>query len=121
MSDKIQCFDKVNHLKCAQEKGTNTVISGKQGVGKTHLAVLGWKKEKMRKTDRKMNETRQSIGAAQARGINQKNFDISQTIEELKDVSPDGLTAFSNDLEKIKQFLDAVHERAIKDTLESQE
>ena len=52
------------------------------------------------------------------RVINQKNFDISKTVEEFKDVSPDGLTAFSNDLEKIKQFLDAVHERAIKEVMD---
>ena len=52
------------------------------------------------------------------RVISQKNFDISQTIEELKDVSPGGLIAFSNDLEKIKQFLDAVHERAIKEVVD---
>ena len=52
------------------------------------------------------------------RVIKQKNFDISKTIEELKDVSPDGLIAFSNELEKIKQFLDAVHERAIKEVMD---
>ena len=52
------------------------------------------------------------------RVINQKNFDISQTIEEIKDVSPDGLIAFSNDLKKIRQFLDAVHERAIKEVMD---
>ena len=52
------------------------------------------------------------------RVINQKNFDISKTIEKLKGVSPEGLTAFSNDLEKIKQFLDAVHERAIKEVMD---
>ena len=50
--------------------------------------------------------------------INQKNLDISKTVEELKDVSPEGLIAFSNDLEKIKQFLDAVHERAIKEVMD---
>ena len=52
------------------------------------------------------------------RVINQKNFDISKAVEKLKDVSPDGLIAFSNDLEKIKQFLDAVHERAIKEVMD---
>ena len=50
--------------------------------------------------------------------INQKNFDISKTVEEIKDVSSEGLTAFSNDLEKIKQFLNAVHERAIKEVMD---
>ena len=50
--------------------------------------------------------------------INQKNFDISKTIEELNDVSPQDLIAFPNDLEKIKQFLDAVHERAIKEVMD---
>ena len=54
-------------------------------------------------------ETRQAL-APLRRMINQKNFDIFKTIEELKDISLDGLIAFSNDLEKIKQFLDAVHE-----------
>ena len=52
------------------------------------------------------------------RVINQKNFDISKTVEELKDISPEGLIAFSNDLEKIKQFLDVVHERAIKEVVD---
>ena len=52
------------------------------------------------------------------RVINQKNFDISKTVEELKDVSPEGLIAFSNDLEEIKQFLNAVHERAIKEVMD---
>ena len=52
------------------------------------------------------------------RVINQKNFDISKAVEELKDVSPEGLIAFSNDLEKIKQFLDAVHERAIREVMD---
>ena len=51
------------------------------------------------------------------RVVNQKNFDISKTIEELKDVSSDGLTAFSSDLEKIKRFLDAIHEHAIKEVM----
>ena len=48
------------------------------------------------------------------RVIKQKNFDISKTIKELEDIAPMGLTAFACDLEKIKQFLDSVHERAIK-------
>ena len=52
------------------------------------------------------------------RVISQKNFDISKTVEDLKDVSPQGLIAFSNDLEKIKQFLDAVHERAIEEVMD---
>ncbi|WP_156097000.1 hypothetical protein [Mesoaciditoga lauensis] len=49
--------------------------------------------------------------------INQKNFDISKTVEELKGASAEGLIAFSNDLEKIKHFLAAIHERAIKETM----
>ncbi len=52
------------------------------------------------------------------RVINQKNFSISKTIEGLEDVSPQGLIAFSNDLEKIKQFLDVVHECAIKKVMD---
>ncbi len=32
--------------KRAWEKGANIVISGKYGVGKTHLIALGWKNEK---------------------------------------------------------------------------
>ncbi|WP_156096999.1 hypothetical protein [Mesoaciditoga lauensis] len=46
--------------------------------------------------------------------INPKNFNIFETVEKLKDLSSDDLIAFSNDLEKIKHFLDAVHKRAIK-------
>ncbi len=45
------------------------------------------------------------MSAPLKRVINQNKFDISKTVEELKGVSPDGLTAFSNDLEKIKQYL----------------
>ena len=63
-----------------------------------------------------MDETRQSVNAAQTRD-NPKKFDISKTVEELKDVSPNGLIAFLNDLEEIKQFLNAVHERAIKEVV----
>ena len=51
------------------------------------------------------------------RVIKQKNFDISETVKALEDIAPDGLVAFSNDLEKIEQFLDSVHERAIREVM----
>ena len=52
------------------------------------------------------------------RVIKQKNFDISSTVDMLEDIAPDGLTAFARDLEEIEQFLDSVHERAIKEVME---
>ena len=48
------------------------------------------------------------------RVIKQKNFGISKTVKELEDIAPMGLTAFARDLKKIEQFLDSVHEGAIK-------
>jgi hypothetical protein len=51
------------------------------------------------------------------RVIKQKNFDISKAVEELEDIAPDGLVAFSSDLEEIEQFLDSVHERAIREVI----
>ncbi len=80
--------------------------SGKSGVKKEKN---GMKNEWM-KRDKALAPLR--------RVISQKNFDISKTVEELKGVSPDGLIAFLNDLEEIKQFLDAVHERAIKEVMD---
>ena len=51
------------------------------------------------------------------RVIKQKNFDISKTVDMLKNIAPDGLIAFSSDLEEIEQFLDSIHERAIREVI----
>jgi hypothetical protein len=51
------------------------------------------------------------------RVIKQKNFDISKTVKALEDIAPKGLTVFANDLKEIEQFLDSVHERAIKEVM----
>ncbi|WP_156096996.1 hypothetical protein [Mesoaciditoga lauensis] len=82
---------------------------------------MKFEKSEMKKEKKEMKNEwmkRDKALAPLRRVINQKNFDISKTVEELKDVSPKGLIAFSNDLEEIKQFLNAVHERAIKEMVD---
>jgi hypothetical protein len=51
------------------------------------------------------------------RVIKQKNFDISKIVKELEAIAPDGLTAFTHDLEEIEQFLDSIHEHAIREAM----
>lgn len=47
------------------------------------------------------------------RVVKQRNFYITESVENLSRIAPEGLVKFSQDLGEIIDFLDRVHEKAI--------
>jgi hypothetical protein len=82
----------------------------------------GNERKRKRRKEKKLNKTNEwmiydkSLSPLR-RVIKQKNFDISKAVKALESIAPNGLVAFSSDLEEIEQFLDSVHERAIKEVM----